>query len=408
MARDTQNQPTKAATAENGRMAPEEPNVYRSDCEPKDLRSRGARCFRKWHARPADVSLLWSEDVYLEGRSFYKHFVPPGRGKLRAAVLVLALFAFVVSTFGQSPDASKIAANTTQADVKALSDPDDRYRIGPGDVLDIRLFNHPSFSRDAVRVEGNGMIRMPMIDTEIQAACKTEGELAKDIAGRYLKFYRNPQVDVFVKEHHSVTVSVIGFVNEQGRFQLQRRIRLLELLTFARGPSPQAGQTINIVHSAPAFACEQGNSGHEDLAFSSYKLSDTLAGKPEANPYLQAGDIVTLPEADQVYVVGNVLTPRAIPLKQPITLTEAIAMAGGVARDSKKDKIRIVRQEPGSQVKKEMIVDLSAIEKKRAEDIALLPNDIVTVQASETKTLLRSLIGGGAQSITQLPVRVIP
>jgi protein involved in polysaccharide export with SLBB domain len=83
-------------------------------------------------------------------------------------------------------------------------------------------------------------------------------------------------------------------------------------------------------------------------------------------------------------------------------------MAGGIARDSKKDKIRIVRQEPGSQTKKEIMVDLIAIEKKRAEDIALVPNDIVNVQTSEAKSLLRSLLGGGAQSITQLPVRIIP
>jgi polysaccharide export outer membrane protein len=345
----------------------------------------------------------------LEGRAFYKRFVPTGRGTLRSAVVVLALFAIGISTFAQQqPAAENVAANSKPAAVAAAPTADDRYRIGPGDLLDIRILNRPNLSRDSVRVEGNGMIRMPLVDTEIQAACKTEGELAKEISGRYLKFYRNPQVDVFVKEYRSVTVSIIGFVNEQGRFQLQRRIRLLELLTYARGPSQQAGQTINIVHSAPLIECQQDGAGNEDLAFSSYRLSDTLAGKPEANPYLQAGDIVTLPEAEQVYIVGNVLSPRTIPLNEPITLTQAIAMAGGVAKDSKKDKIRIVRQEPGSRTKKEIMVDLVAIEKKKAEDITLLPNDIVNVQANEAKSLLRGLITGGAQSVTQLPVRVIP
>ena len=61
-----------------------------------------------------------------------------------------------------------------------------------------------------------------------------------------------------------------------------------------------------------------------------YKLGDVLQGKPEANPYLEAGDIVTLPEADQVYVVGNVFMPLTIPLREPVTLTRAIAMAGGL------------------------------------------------------------------------------
>ena len=117
---------------------------------------------------------------------------------------------------------------------------------------------------------------------------------------------------------------------------------------------------------------------------------------------------MTLPEADQVYVVGNVFTPMTIALKEPITLTRAIAMAGGLKQDSKKEKVRVVRQEAGSMTKKEIIVDLSAIEKKRADDVALLPNDIVDVPTSGGKSFLRSLIGGVAPSVSQLPIRIIP
>lgn len=325
------------------------------------------------------------------------------------AALILSLITSVSATAQQALEtvsSNKAVSSTTTAGPAPVAD--DRYRIGPGDVLDIRILNRPNLSRDSVRVEGNGMIRMPLIETEIMAACKTEGELAKEIANGYLKFYRKPQVDVFIKEYRSVTVAVLGQVNDQNRFQLQRRIRLLELLTYARGPSEKAGQTINIVHAPPVIECSRSGSQPDDLAFTSYRLSDTLAGKPEANPYLQAGDIVTLPEAEHVYVVGNVLSPRAIPLSEPITLTHAIAMAGGVSKDSKKDQIRIVRQESGSKTKKEILVDLNAIEKKRAEDIALLPNDVVHVQVSEAKSLLRGLIGGGTQSATQLPLRIIP
>src|SRR6185503_16686240 len=85
---------------------------------------------------------------------------------------------------------------------------DDRYRIGPGDVLDIRIYNRPQLSREAVRVEGNGMIRMPLIENEIQANCLTEGELAKEISTRYARYYKNLQVDVFIKEYHSKQVAV--------------------------------------------------------------------------------------------------------------------------------------------------------------------------------------------------------
>jgi polysaccharide export outer membrane protein len=285
---------------------------------------------------------------------------------------------------------------------------DDRYRIGPGDVIDIRIYNRPQLSRDAVRVEGNGMIRMPLIENEIQAACLTEGELAKEISTRYAKYYKNLQVDIFIKEYHSKQVAIIGAVNEQSRFELQRRVRLLELLTYAKGPSAKAGQTINIVHSTAVSPCKQTDDTDTAAAFSSYKLSDVLLGDPKSNPYLDAGDIVTLPEADQVYVVGNVFMPLTIALKEPITLTRAIAMAGGLKQDTRKDKIRILRQEPGTTIRKEITVDLSAIEKKSSEDLALAPNDIIDVPTSAGKSFLRSLVQGVVPGVGQLPVRVVP
>jgi polysaccharide biosynthesis/export protein len=284
---------------------------------------------------------------------------------------------------------------------------DDRYRIGVGDVLDVRIYNRPQLSRDGVRVEGNGMIRMPLIEGDIKAACLTEGELAKEISTRYARYYKNLQVDVFIKEYQSQQVAVIGAVNDQSRFKLQRRIRLLELLTFAKGPSPKAGQTINVVHSSAPSPCKEADES-DAAAFSSYKLSDVLQGDPKSNPYLEAGDIVTVPEADQVYVVGNVFMPLTIPLREPVTLTRAIAMAGGLKQDTSKDKIRVLRQEPGTPVRKEIIVDLSAIEKKRSEDLALLPNDIIDVPTSAGKSFLRGLFQGFVPSVGQLPVRVVP
>src|SRR5216683_4713482 len=122
-------------------------------------------------------------------------------GALVAALAAPGLLASVnaqVILPSNSPNSSnasgETAANATNKQSPsavvgvATSQPDDRYRIGPGDVLDIRIFNRPNLSRDAVRVESSGIIRMPLIEGEIQAACKTEGELAKEIASRYLKY----------------------------------------------------------------------------------------------------------------------------------------------------------------------------------------------------------------------------
>jgi polysaccharide biosynthesis/export protein len=291
----------------------------------------------------------------------------------------------------------------------APTQPDDRYRIGPGDLLDVRIFNRPNLSRDAVRVEGNGIIRMPLIEGDILAACKTEGELAKEIARRYLKYYRNPQVDVFIKEYHAREVALIGAVNDQGRYQLSRRMRLLELLTYAKGPSEKAGETINIVRGAKLDLCNQASDSSGDASgFISLRLNDTLRGDEKANPFVQAGDIITIPEADQVYVIGNVYSPKPLPLKEPISVSRAIAMAGGPLRDSRTDHVRIVRQQRGTVARSEIYVNLNAIAKKQAEDVMLQANDIVEVQESTGKSLIRSLLGAVTPSVSQLPVRVIP
>jgi len=189
---------------------------------------------------------------------------------------------------------------------------------------------------------------------------------------------------------------------------MQRRLRLLELLTFAKGPTDKAGQTVNIVRAPRTDICAtNAEAAHAEGRFISLKLNDTLRGEETANPYVEPGDIVTIPEAEQVYVVGNVYTPRSLPLREPITVSRAIAMAGGPLRDSKTDKIHIVRQEAGG-AKSEIFVNLNAIAKKKAEDLMLKPNDIVEVPESTGKSLIRSLLGTVAPSIGQLPIRVIP
>jgi len=306
------------------------------------------------------------------------------------------------------------AISVTQGDNPAASKSvpganDTRYRIGPGDVLDIRVARAPELSRESVRVDQGGMIRMPMLSNDIPAACLTEGELAENVAKLYRKYKNDPHVDVFVKEFQSQPVAVIGSVKSAAQFKLQRRVRLLELLSFAGGPTDSAGQTVQIVHAGGSPLCEKNNSDDNDSgAFVSYKLAETLRGTPDANPFVQPGDIVSVPVADQVYVIGNVLRPAAIPLKEPLTVSRAIAIAGGTGPSSKRDKVRILRQLPGGTTKQEINVDLTAIEKSKAEDVALMANDVIDVPTSGAKSLLRSLMGTIVPTVSQLPVRVIP
>src|SRR5258708_37823012 len=133
------------------------------------------------------------------------------------------------------------------------------------------------------------MIRMPMLDGDIQAACLTEGELAVKIAKLYLKYKREPRVDVFVKDFQSQPVAVIGAVRGPAQFKLQRPVRLSELLTFAGGPSDAAGETVQVVHAGGPSLCDRHSSANTEgdlSSFVSYRLNDTLHGVPEANPFV--------------------------------------------------------------------------------------------------------------------------
>jgi polysaccharide export outer membrane protein len=316
----------------------------------------------------------------------------------------IALLALIVLLNPFQARAQELKPKVTEQ--PAVSASADLYRIGPGDVLDVRVFNRPQLSRDAVRVDNRGMIRMPLIETDIRAGCHTESELAEAVAALYLKYQRHPHVDVFVKEYSSKPVAVIGAVDKPGQFQLQRRVRLLELVSLAGGPTERAGQRILVAHSSEISACSAGLAGNTS-GFESYDLNNTLKADAASNPYVNSGDIITLPEAQQVFVVGNVFRPSSIPLKERITISQAVAMAGGIMPDAKKNSIRILRQSPGSPTKTEIIVDLNAISKRKAEDVELMANDIVEVPTSTGKRILHSLISAVAPGASSLPMRVI-
>jgi polysaccharide export outer membrane protein len=318
------------------------------------------------------------------------------------------------STDTQSPPPASAATASGQKDASAaapVSQVDERYRIGPGDVLDIRIFNRPQLSRESVRVDQSGLIQMPLIESDIKAACLTEAELAKEIATLYLKYQRHPYVNVFVKEFSSTPVAVIGAVEKPGRFQLQRRVRLLELLAFAGGQTEKAGARIQLARTGGDSLCEapadDAATEAASESFVYFNLKDTLRGDAKSNPYVHPGDIVNLPEADQAYVVGNVFKPQAVPLKDPVTVSQAIAMAGGTLPATKSTSIRIIRQSPGGTEKRVITVDLGAINKQRAEDVALQANDIVEVPTSSGKKIFNSIVNAISPVVSNLPVYVL-
>jgi len=332
------------------------------------------------------------------------------KAPVRCAGIVFIAATLIGAAKGQ-PSVSSVPPTGAAAPINSAPTEDNRYRIGPGDVLTILVRRAPELSGQ-VRVDQRGMIRIPMIDEGVLAACKTESELAIHIAKLYLEYKNNPSVEVFVSEFQSRPVSVIGAVNSPGQFRLQRQVRLLELLSFASGPSARAGRVINVIHTGGPGLCEAGapvnNRDVPTEDISVFQLYDTLKGKEGSNPFVRPVDIISVLEADQVFVIGHVNSPQPVYLRdQPITISRAIAMVGGPARDASTSKVRIIRQVEGGS-KQEILVDLKAISKQNAPDILLFPNDIVEVGGSVGKTVLGILTGAAPGAVSNGMIRAIP
>lgn len=330
--------------------------------------------------------------------------------KLETRIKRAALFAALLCCAALYPVES--AAQQVDTGSIGRSGPEN-YRIGAGDVLDVIVGNNDTLSRRGIRVSNQGMIQLAMLDNDVLAACRTERELADQIRERYRKYLVQPHINVAVKEFNSTPVAVIGAVNSPGRFQLQRPVRLLEMLTFVNGPSGAAGRTLQMIRSPRALVgCEvpeevEREPDTDELLV--LALNETLKGADEANPYVQAGDIIRIPDAEQAFIHGNVRNAMAINLKEPVTLSQAIVMAGGLAPDAEIEKIKIVRQEAGTGAKTTIVANLKEIRKQDSKDIFLQPNDLVEVPGpTGTKKIFKDILRTIVPTFTQLPFRVIP
>lgn len=323
--------------------------------------------------------------------------------------LILSLFLFPIAALTQD----RLVSSSNAPERPETRAREQGYRIGVGDLLVIRVFGHPDLGGEQP-VNNLGQIRLPMIK-EIQAACLTEAELTAVITEKLSKYLRDPQVDIFVKEYRSQPVAVMGAVAHPGRFLLQRRVRLLELLANAGGPAPNAGSTVFVIHSTDRLTCELKPGENEETeaddakqaGLTTYKLRDLMMGAPEANRYVEPGDIISIPDADQVFLTGNVLRPGPLPLKGQLTLLDAISMAGGLQPEASKKNIRVIRH-TGDGTRDEMVYNLEDIEKKRKPDVLLMPNDIIAVSSSAIKNLRKSLLQIVPATVSTLPIVVLP
>jgi polysaccharide export outer membrane protein len=310
------------------------------------------------------------------------------------------------------------------------------YVIGNGDVIDVDVFDVKELSRE-VRVSQTGSIGLPLVPVRLRVAglteIQTEQKIAEVLEANGL--VSHPQVSVSVKERKSKPITVVGAVAHAMVYQADRPVTILEVLAEAGGIANDAGDTVIVTRpmqtppsdppsigpedSAPAAAPKEATQA--DAAPSTSDASKTLfpSPTPAASPapdepprigntmtinlnelmesgdatnniILQAGDIVTVPHAGIVYVLGAVSRPGGFVLandRSHMSTLKILALAGGLNRTAKKDRAVIIRKDAQGQ-QHEVAVNLKKVLERSAEDLLLQPSDILYVPESASKQAL--------------------
>jgi len=263
----------------------------------------------------------------------------------------------------------------------AAVSPDD-YLIGPADLLEINVFESKELTT-TVRVSSRGDITVPLLNNvNVDGLTAREAEVKIESLLRSGDYVDNPHVSVFVKEHKSKVVAVMGYVNKPGNYELLGKQSLLDVLASAEGLNDKAGTTVLVTRA-------DKNGGKSSYLVD---LDKVVSGDgADTNLDIQPGDVVYVPEAANVFIEGAVLKPGAYPINQgKTTLSEAIVMAGGVASYADKGDIKLIHHTDTGQ--KEIVdVDLNSIHEGGAEDPLLNEKDAVIVGASGIKKFFYGL-----------------
>ncbi len=292
--------------------------------------------------------------------------------------------------------------------------PDQDYRIGPRDVIEIRIEDAPELSF-TIPVNADGTFLMSYLG-RITAQEKTPEELGREIAnglrGKYLK---NPQVLVAVKQFNSRSFFITGAVQRPGVYQIEGRPSLFKLITVAGGLRENYGSTAFIMREAKdkksaasddspkikqvsAVAQNTANQGADangeetaEYITKTVNITGMLRGIIQANMYLEPGDYVNIPPADVFYVAGEVNAPGQFPLSEGTTLRQAMALAQGTTFNAAGEGI-IFRTDQTTGRRDEIKIDVNAVMKNKKQDIVLQPNDIVMVPNSKGKTIGNAIL----------------
>ena len=258
------------------------------------------------------------------------------------------------------------------------ADPSD-YLLGAGDLLQITVFESKNLNA-LVRVSSRGHITLPLlgqVGVKGMTARETEINIEKLYRSKYIK---NPHVNVFVKEHMSRRVTLMGQFKQPGTYEYPSKQTLLDVMALAGGLTANAGNIIQVRrHQA------RPNEPNVLLIDLNQLLKE---GRMALNVDINGGDIIFAPEAGHFFVDGAVRNPGSYPIRGKLGLSEALLTAGGIRPWGIKDSIVLIRDIDG-QGRKGIEINLNEPDNKEME---IKDGDIIVVKSSSWGKLVH---GGG-------------
>jgi len=265
------------------------------------------------------------------------------------------------------------------------------YRLGPGDVVQVSVFGVEELKDMTGELDATGVAFLPLIGG-IKIGGLTLSQAKESLTKAYSKYVVNPKITVGVQEYRSYSVSVLGDVTKPGVYNLRGGRTILDVIAMAGGLGKDASKSITVVRL-----------GEKERKSFVVDLGRLVALKsPNVNFLLEPGDMIYVPRAGSIFVDGGVKKPGSFPLTSPITVTQALAMAGGMGDDANTSKAHIYRL-TGKNEREHIEVDLRGIREGKAKDPFLQENDVVFVTTSGFKKFVGGflrLFGLGFSSST--------
>lgn len=259
---------------------------------------------------------------------------------------------------------------------------DESLKIGPADTVHVKVLEAPELEQVA-KVTDAGEIPL-VLGGNVKIAGLTPAEAARTIE-KVLKdggFVLTPHVTLTIDQYATQNVSVLGEVHAPGTYPIGTPRTVVDVLSLAGGVTEVADRKITI---------ERRASGEKITYFLSNQAKTALDDNVKVYP----GDIVMVPKADVVYVLGDVGHPGGIVMStndSRLSVLQAISMAGGTLPHAIPSHTRMVRkQADGTYV--EIALPLSDMQKGKKPDVPLQANDIIYVPFSYGRNMALSLGG---------------